>query len=220
MITVISDIHGNLEALEEVLAHAEGDIYCCGDFVGYGPNPNEVIELCIERNVQGVMGNHDHAVLHEPRGFNVHAQRAISWTNSVLNQESRKFLKELQFGLTMEKGGKKISIYHGSPTSITQYLYPSYPDSYFRKFLYGIDILMLGHTHIPMTKTIGNKLVLNPGSVGQPRDKDPRASMLFLSPEKMSCEIRRMEYSKEKYRKKIIKNNLPDFLWQRLYSGL
>ena len=220
MITLISDIHSNLEALEEVLKHAKGEIYCCGDFVGYGPDPNEVIELCIERNVKGVFGNHDYAVTDELHGFNTYARKAIEWTRSVLTKENMEFLRDLKFNLGIEIKGKNISFYHGSPTSITRYLYPIYPDSYFKQFLRDIDILVLGHTHIPMIKKIDKKIVLNPGSVGQPRDGDPRASLFFLDPEKMEIKAKRVEYNIESVRKKIIKNRLPDFLWERLYSGI
>jgi len=220
MITLISDIHSNLEALEKVLEYSKGDIYCCGDFVGYGPNPNEVIELCIEKGVKGVFGNHDYAVINKLAGFNIYAQRALEWTKSVLNKESIEFLKGLEFSIELEIENKSISIHHGSPTSVTQYIYPNYPDSYFEMFLKDIDILILGHTHIPMVKSIGRKLVLNPGAVGQPRDGNPKASMFFLDPVKMKIERKRIEYNIEKVRKKIIKNKLPDFLWERLYSGL
>ncbi|MCK4247676.1 MAG: metallophosphoesterase family protein, partial [Methanomicrobia archaeon] len=100
------------------------------------------------------------------------------------------------------------------------YIYPNYPDSYFEMFLKDTDILILGHTHIPMVKSIGRKLALNPGAVGQPRDGNPKASMFFLDPVKMKIKEKRVEYNIEKVRKKIIKNKLPDFLWERLYSGL
>jgi putative phosphoesterase len=220
MITLISDIHSNLEALEEVLKYSKGDIFCCGDFVGYGPNPNEVIQLCISKGVKGVFGNHDYAVIAKLMGFNVYAQMAIEWTKSVLNKESIEFLKELKFNINLRIGDRRISIYHGSPTSVTQYIYPDYPDSYFETFLRDIDILVLGHTHIPMIKNIGEKLVLNPGAVGQPRDGNPKASIILLDPEKMKIEEKRVEYNIEEVRKKIIKNRLPNFLWERLYSGL
>ncbi len=220
MITLISDIHGNLEALEEILHRARGEIFCCGDFVGYGPNPNEVIELCREKGVKGVLGNHDHAVLHEPRGFNIYAEKAIRWTTSVLTEENMQFLKDLSFNIVTERKNKTISIYHGSPRSITRYIYANYPDSYFTPFLKETDVMVLGHTHVPMEKRIDKKLVLNPGAVGQPRDNDPRASMFLFDPAKMTCQKKRIVYNIDAVKKKIIKNKLPDFLWKRLYSGI
>jgi putative phosphoesterase len=220
MITLISDIHSNLEALDAVLDHAEGDIFCCGDFVGYGPNPNEVIQRCVEEEIRGVCGNHDHAALYEPRGFNLQAQKALYWTKSVLTEKSRSYLKVLPFAIKMIMNGRRISLYHGSPTSISQYIYSTYPDSYFVPFLEDTDIMILGHTHIPMIKTINGKRVLNPGAVGQPRDGNPDASFFIFNPKTLEITEKRVPYDKDAVRKKIMKNKLPDFLWERLYAGI
>jgi predicted phosphodiesterase len=198
MIAVISDIHSNLAAFLAVLAEIDSAdiVYCAGDIVGYGPNPNECCALVQDRNIRAVLGNHDFVCanldrMNDPDGGmseedmelcrrmfeqkNTAAQAASLWTNRVLTAESREFLRSLpteidEHGLTMV---------HGKPGSksdrLNEYMLPGEMQDYDPDSVHG-NMLVVGHSHIP----IRTASVVNPGSVGQPRDRDWRASFLIL----------------------------------------
>jgi len=256
MIAIISDIHGNLEALKAVMAEIRGAdaIYCAGDLVGYGPNPNECCELFRKYGGRAVQGNHDFVCANLDRmdgsdeSFteegcrlcrelfeqkNSVAQVASQWTNSVLTADNKQYLR----GLPLEINEHGITIMHGRPgdvaSMLNEYLLPGQAS---RNILESIEghMLVVGHTHLPMR----TDCVLNPGSVGQPRDRNWRASYAtlksiwyrfpYIRDEDMSfrivnqvANVRRVPYDVNTVVSKIKDHpDLPDALGDRLLVGL
>lgn len=245
---LISDIHGNLEALRVVLADTReqgvNELYCLGDIVGYGPNPCECLDLVIEHCEATILGNHDQATLFDPDGFNPVAQRAIYWTREQLedgpgtpSQRNRRwdFLGELH--RTVSDGD--FLFVHGSPREPTnEYVFPE--DIYNQRKMDALfnriqKYCFQGHTHLPGVFTpdyrfitpeecnyqyrlVGDKAMVNVGSVGQPRDGDSRACYVIL--EDTSVTYRRLEYPKEETRDKIYDiPQLDNMLGDRLMTG-
>jgi len=256
MIAVISDIHGNLEALEAVLAQIDDadEILCAGDIVGYGPNPNECCELIRERGIKSVQGNHDFVCANldrldapdesfpdEDRELcrrlftekNVAAKEASCWTNKVLTEQNKEFLRRLPLQFTCNG----ITVLHGTPGSkwdlLNEYLLPGQCRPEFVRQVEG-DILVVGHSHVP----IRTERIVNPGSVGQPRDRNWRASyatfegawyrFTYIADGDMSFRvisqlvtIHRVEYDVGKTARKIkAQKGIPDSLGDRLLVGL
>jgi predicted phosphodiesterase len=239
---IISDIHANLEALEAVLADAPSDlpIWCLGDIVGYGPNPNECIERLQDLGVECIVGNHDWAVMNkvDVRDFNPDAQTAVLWTQEQLTPENLKYLENLP--LSLVKG--QVTLVHGSPREpIWEYVL--YPPIARLNFAYFTTLYcMVGHTHIPTLfrfrskdgqhacemeqpveggpQPIGEgRLIINPGSVGQPRDGDSRASYAILDTEAWTFEYRRVEYDVARIQRLMQKEGLPQRNIVRLSYG-
>jgi putative phosphoesterase len=247
-LAVISDIHANLEAYEAVMEHIsvnfpEVEILCPGDLVGYGPKPREVIEAILSNQqiLAITKGNHDHAIGGGGRDlknidtyvakFNPLAQIAIRWQVSILSEELKTFLYQLPHTRTClhhSEANAQIGIIHGSPNfPLDEYILPK-TSAQMALFpfmqLIEINILLLGHTHIPFidkaTADEKELLMINPGSVGQPRDKDPRASYAVIDLKNMTAEIIRVDYDVDKVNDQIIEAGLPDFLGERLSKGI
>jgi putative phosphoesterase len=228
-IVVISDIHSNLDAFEAVIAKLPSydELFCLGDLVGYGPQPNEVVERLRQLRPSAVlMGNHDYAVVTgDTEGFSSHAAEAVEWTRKKITHQYFEYLATLKPSASLEKGGKHLGLFHGSPSNpLTEYVLPSLTDSAVRKLIArsGAEIVLLGHTHVPMAYSFGGNMVGNPGSVGQPRDGDPRASFatLTISEGQLSFGIIRVEYDVSSVADKIVQAGLPRFLAERLYVGM
>ena len=194
---VISDIHSNLAALEAVLADIDQRgvqrIICLGDLIGYGPDPVACADLVAERCEWSLMGNHDFGVLYEPTNFNAAAEQAAYWTRRQFERASLEdptsgqrrwnFLGHLRVRVA-ENGYLSV---HGTPRRpINEYLFPddaiNNPQKLASIFERIEHVCMVGHTHVPGVFTVepGQKAIVNPGSVGQPRDGDPRASYAIL----------------------------------------
>lgn len=248
-LAVISDIHANIVALEAVLNDIQSNFkeiteyLCPGDLVGYGPNPTAVIDKLISESkfTAVTKGNHDHAIGGGGRDianfdkyidkFNRHAQQAIKWQAEVLSPEEKTFLYQLPSSrtITHKSYETSISIIHGSPQyPLDEYIRPNTPaqkDLFPFMELFEIGILLLGHTHIPFVdksksaETNEELLMCNPGSVGQPRDRDPRASYAVLDLESFSAEIIRVEYDIDVVAERMNSIGLPEFLSERLYKG-
>jgi len=225
-IAVISDVHANLEALEEVLRHVEGvDVYCLGDLVDYGANPNEAIDTVRRRGVRSILGNHDYAALTGDTSlFNAKAAMSSIWTSKHLSGESVGYLRGLEQEMKLGFEGSKVYFTHGSPDDrLWEYVDPATHSNLFGHYLakLGVGVIGLGHTHIPYVWKEEGKIVFNPGSVGQPRDGDWRASFAFLSfgGAKTEVEIRRVEYDVEKAASKIRAAGLPESHAARLAAG-
>ncbi len=213
MIALISDIHGNLEALEAVLAQLSrrDQVYCAGDIVGYGPNPNECCEVLRTRQIPSVMGNHDFvcANLHllEQEGGLPEEDRALCrkiyaqknsvakasswWTNRRLSPENRDYLRQLPLKLEVEG----LTILHGKPGSredmLNEYVLPGLGMEALSDKVEG-QMLVIGHSHLP----IRTPHVVNPGSVGQPRDRNWMSSYATLDPVRFKfCYIREEDMS-------------------------
>ncbi|QDT34540.1 MULTISPECIES: metallophosphoesterase family protein [Thalassoglobus] len=248
MRAIISDIHGNLEALEAVLEDIRGqeisEIYCLGDIIGYGPNPRECIDLVTKNCQVTILGNHDQAALFDPEGFNAGAERAIFWTRSQLeagdpagNEARWEFLGELP---RMKREGEYLFVHGSARNPLNEYVFPE--DVYNQRKMeriFGLvdNYCFQGHTHIPGVFTedynflspdevdfqieLGDtKVLVNVGSVGQPRDSDNRSSYVILDQEKKTLTFKRVPYDFEKTAAKIYPiPDLDDFLGHRLRDG-
>ena len=231
LVALISDIHSNLEALEAVWEEIDyADAFLCmGDLVGYGASPNEVVEFVREqmekRTFLCVRGNHDNAVAFGADwSFNPYARRAVRWHQRVMTDENLEFLRRLPVRqLFTDDTGRSYLLIHGSPRApLDEYLFPWLPESEFKAVLSYVkqNDLLLGHTHVPMLKEIGGRRIINPGSVGQPRDGDWRASYALIDTETGEVTFHRVEYDVEESARKIIEAGLPRFLADRLFEGL
>lgn len=194
-------------------------IICAGDVVGYCAYPNEVCKT-IQQSVRvTVMGNHDRSALERDTSFmNRYAAKAVLWTADKLDEESRSFLTGLKPGASLESEGRTIALFHGSTESMTEYVFE---EDVHEEMLSRAkaDVLVLGHTHVPYVKRYATGLVINPGSVGQPRDGDWRASFALLDSDSMECEIARREYDIDGAAAGMDSAGLPSYLADRLYSG-
>lgn len=227
-IAIISDIHSNLEALQAVLNHIKlqriKTILVAGDLVGYCANPNEVIQLLQKEKAVMIAGDHDAHVLtlKDLSWFNEFAQQALIYTNRVLTKENKAFLKTLKETYETTVDGRKIFMVHGSPDDhLKEYVYAKTPDPTLLAMLNKAkaDILILGHTHQPFVRRISGRLVVNVGSVGQPRDYSPDSEYCILDPKYMQATIQRVKYDINTASKKIVSAGLPRYLADRLFEG-
>jgi predicted phosphodiesterase len=238
-IAVLSDIHGNLPALEAVLAELQpyDAVWQLGDVVGYGPQPNEVVARLSDEGAGGVRGNHDAAALGEldTESFNDDARAAVEWTAARIEPSTRDWLATLP----ARAADEPFTLVHGSPRDPTwEYVFTS---AVARSNMSAFETAhcLVGHTHIPMVfRERGNvvealqplprrpvelgsrRMIINPGSVGQPRDGDPRASALLLDTDARSLEWYRVEYPVERVQRLMNDAKLPPRLARRLSFGL
>jgi len=228
-VLLIADIHANSPALSAVLRDAgQVDmILHAGDLVDYNPFPSAVISMTKEAGIMSVMGNHDRdSAQNKPYGYNPVAQVSCHWTYHQLKAQERFFLLSLPKKLEVKVSDLKIFVCHGSPRSLLdEYVYPEATDQLFKSFLEetSANLVVLGHTHIPFIKRIDNsKYVVNPGSVGQPRDQNPMASYMILEIQRgnrFSIYHRRVRYDIDKVYNSILTSGLPRILGERLYYG-
>ena len=225
-IGVIADPHSNLAALKAVLKdmpRVDG-LICVGDLVGYAAEPNEVVKLAKMKRMQIVMGNHDYAaVTRDVRGFNPLAAQAALWTADNLSKENLEFLSNLPTHLTLTFGKQRLYVVHGSPRDpLNEYIFPDTSNRVLAELIRDLDadILVLGHTHIPIERVVFGKLILNPGGVGQPRNRDPRASYAVLNLGKdVKVSFHRVGYDVKITAEKIEAAGLPSELATRLFFG-
>lgn len=230
---VIADIHGNLPALEKILERAKDYnpdfIISLGDYVGYGSFPNEIIEKAKKFDVV-IIGNHDMAAaVGNSDGFRSVAKDSIEWTTNVLTVENKTFIatfREFRKFSIVSEYDWEVFICHGTPEDyVGKYLMPSMPDDEKIRLLKMTDskILMTGHTHIPLEFRCSDGIILNPGSVGQPRDSDPRASAMIVDffPDwrDTKVELLRVEYDVFLMATDLRKKGLPHKLSERLFFG-
>lgn len=242
---IISDIHSNYEAflavIDDIEKHEVDQVICLGDIVGYGPNPCECVDLAMECDVV-ILGNHDQGALFDPEGFNSGAERAIFWTRAQLENATGP-KAELRWEFLSERPRQfrdgDFQFVHGSARNpLNEYVFPEdiYNPRKMERIFQMVDkYVFQGHTHVPgvftesMTffspadldytyKLDGKKTMVNIGSVGQPRDGDPRACYVLLDDETIN--YRRIEYDIDTTVKKI--HDIPDldrFLGDRLREG-
>ncbi len=229
IIAIISDIHANLPALEAVIDKLpkHDELFCLGDIVGYGPQPNEVIARLRELPPSVTLqGNHDAAVVSgDVEGFSTNAATAVEWTRRMVDSTSRDYLATLIPSARLQREGHTLALYHGSPRDpLNEYVFPGVTASDGRNLMKAASasIVLLGHTHMPMLYTFENGVLANPGSVGQPRDGDHRASfaILTISQEDVKFEVQRVEYTVSLVADRILRSGLPSFLAERLYTGM
>jgi predicted phosphodiesterase len=241
-IAVLSDIHGNLHALEAVLESLEADphdaFWCLGDLVGYGPRPNRCCALIAERADICLIGNHDLGVLGrlDLEDFSPDAAASARWTAEVLEDDPRRFLESLE----SQSVRGEIALYHASARDpVWEYVLT--PVAALASFSStDARFILVGHSHVALAfalvdwtlETIiapeGTELdlsgegrwILNPGSVGQPRNGDPRACYMVLDLEGERAEYRRIEYPVELTQEEIRERGLPEPLAERLAQGL
>jgi diadenosine tetraphosphatase ApaH/serine/threonine PP2A family protein phosphatase len=242
---VLTDIHANLEALDAVLTDARARGYAktlvLGDLVGYGADPNAVVERVRALAPAAIVrGNHDKVAcgLEQADGFNAVAKSAAFWTFAVLTPEYRQWLAALPEGPV--DVDDTVQICHGSPFDEDAYIFDEL-DAVRALKVATRPLCLFGHTHYPMTFELsaetfdsvgpatageaqlelkpGSKYLVNPGSVGQPRDGDPRAAYAIVDTEHRAVELIRLKYSIEDAQTKVIRAGLPEVLAQRLAIG-
>jgi putative phosphoesterase len=225
-IAVLSDIHSNSEALQAVSKNLDVDrILVLGDSIGYGANPNEVLDWLQENECICIKGNHEEAVISGETGwFNPFAARAILWTRDRITSANLAFIESLEAKKIVAFGGLKVAMCHGSPNDpLYEYVYKETHEHLFDYYLQkeNSNVIAMGHTHLPFLWVGKNGAVLNPGSVGQPRDGDKRASFAIINVEDdvPVVEHYRVEYDIDSAVKKILEAGLPEMLAKRLYNG-
>ncbi len=231
LLGIIADIHSNLIALNQVLTYLDGRgvdrIFCLGDIVGYGPSPNECVDLIRSKCSAVVAGNHDCALAGTVSfdRFDKPGRKALKWTSNILTVEHKAYLA----GLPLKTAEQNLTLAHASPANPEQWRYILSPADAREAFTaFSTPVCFVGHTHIPVV--IGEDLsvspfrkdgrfVINVGSVGQPRDGDPRASFGLFNTAERSYELVRLEYNVQETADAIAKAGLPAILAKRLFSG-
>ena len=236
---VISDIHSNLEALSSVLGEIDrvgvDRIICLGDIVGYGASPNECVDIIRERNIESIIGNHDVVACSkkEPYDFNPVAREAALWTRASLSDENRLFLYELP----EIRDFRDFFIVHGGISDPDLYILSPYDALEEFRLMENRTLCFFGHTHVMTYFRLSDnalnqlfdyefkiepkvKYLINPGSVGQPRDRDPRASFLIYDSREGRVRFIRVDYDISTSQKKILDAGLDARLAKRLSVGV
>jgi len=244
-LALISDIHANLPALEAVLDHigSQPDIaatHHLGDLVGYAPWPNETVALLRSRGIDGIAGNYDSTVAtdykhcgckyEDPRQEEL-SHVSFGWTRQHTSVETKKILGALPFRMDVKPNGghapgPTLILVHGTPTLNTVYWTEDRPDSFCTQMasLAGAkagDVIAFGHTHLPWHREVEGIHFVNTGTVGRPKDGDPRAgyTIMELSDGKVSVEHSRVEYDVERATRGIRESDLPDDFAEFLRTG-
>jgi len=223
LIGLISDVHSNAVALKAVLEELDElgvkIILHAGDIVGYNPYPDETIDIFKKKKIVSILGNHDRAFLTgDTSDLNSNAAAAMEWTRNTASQDSLNYILGLKDTVTIAAKGERIVMFHESP-NLQEYIYP---DDVTPDILSNIngDVLVLGHTHIPFIMDYGTRgMVVNPGSVGQPRDGNPDASFAVLDTVTRKIEHKRIKYDIEKVIRDMLTVHLPEALAYRLRAG-
>ncbi|UTF54452.1 metallophosphoesterase family protein [Natronosalvus rutilus] len=216
-IGLCSDVHGNLPALEAVLADLPDvdALVCAGDVVGYNPWPAECVDRLRDLKVPTVMGNHDRAVARETTfRFNAMAAAGVELARERLTDDQREWLASLpDERLAFDD---QVKIVHGHPADPDRY---TYPRDFSPRLLEDESVLVLGHTHVQHVERYAEGVVVNPGSVGQPRDGDPRAAYAVLDLDALEVETRRVAYDVERVQQAVAEAGLPEKIGTRLARG-
>jgi putative phosphoesterase len=214
---VISDVHGNRVALDAVFDEmpAVDRLVCAGDVVGYNPWPAECVTAIRERSVPTVMGNHDRAVASDSAfGFNSMAQAGVEYAREHLGESALAWLADLPDERMLLDG--RVKVVHGHPDDPDHYTYPA---EFAPDLLDGEDLLVMGHTHVQHHAVFDEGIVLNPGSVGQPRDGNPDAAFAVVDLDAGEVDEHRVAYDIDRVADEIDAAGLPTRLGQRLYKG-
>jgi putative phosphoesterase len=225
ILAFISDVHANLEAFDSVMRDIESrdvdQIYCLGDIVGYGPDPEEVTRRIMK--IQSIAGNYDDAVgysksscgcSYKPGRETEVGDISLNWTIENTSQEIKNYLKSLKHRMELEFDGVKFLLVHGSPLDeLLEYVTPDTEPERLRKIIENVeaDVIISGHTHLPMAKFFKGKLILNAGSVGRPKDGNPKACylLIYIHEGVLSYEFIRVSYDVKKTCEKIAMKKLP-----------
>ncbi len=234
-VAIISDIHANITALEAVMEDLHhqnvGSLYCLGDLVGYAPFPNEVIDRIRRDATPTVMGNYDDGVgfdrddcgcAYRDPDERRRGDLSLQWTRKAVDSEGKAFLRSLQSEIRFEDDGKRFRLVHGSPRRMNEYLFEDRPLSSFQRLAATseADVLVFGHTHKPYTKRVDGVLFVNAGSVGKPKDGDPRACYVVMDTSgDVDVQFRRVPYDVQKVAEAIRGSELPDEFATDLETG-
>jgi len=233
---VITDIHGNLPALQAALARIEElgieSVYCGGDLVGYGPHPNEVCALIAEREIPTIYGNYDYAIARDEEDcgcayITPHdrelGQRSVDWTLAHTSQPSKDFMLGLPFDLRFRVGETGVHLVHGSPRKVNEYLFEDKPARLYERLAAAEtdSVLVFGHTHKPWVHEYGGVLFVNCGSVGKPKDGDPRGAFAVLTatPDGVDVTIERVPYDADTVAAEVREAGLPDEFADKLLTA-
>ena len=234
-LAVFSDVHGNLPALDAVLADISDrrvdSVYCLGDLVGYGAFPNEAVERIRAAAIPTIMGNYDDGVGFERDdcgcAYREERERALGrqsleWTKSHTSPGSRAFLRSLPGQLRFEADGRRYLLVHGSPRKLNEYLFEDRSVSSFRHIAESsnADVILFGHTHRPYVKTVEEVTFINVGSAGKPKDGDWRACYALLeTADPTAVAFVRVPYDVKAIAEAIRSSNLPDEFALDLEAG-
>ena len=235
-VAVVTDIHANLPALEAALERIEEldieRVYCGGDLVGYGPDPNEVCRLIEARGIPTIYGNYDYAIARDLEDcgcayVDQHdrelGQKSVAWTLAHTDQRSKDFMRELPFDLRFAVGDSQVHLVHGSPRRVNEYLFEEKPPSLYERLAAAeeANTLGFGHTHRPWVHEYGGVLFVNCGSVGKPKDGDPRAAFAVLRPSGRKPEviIERVVYDAEAVAREVAAAGLPEEYADKLVAA-
>jgi putative phosphoesterase len=225
-VAVITDIHANLPALRGALARIDelgiDRVYCGGDLVGYGPHPNEVCALIAERAIPTIYGNYDYAIARDLDDcgcayVTAHdrelGQRSVEWTLARTDQASKDFMRELPFDLRFDLGTDTAHLVHGSPRKVNEYLFEDKPARLYERLAAAedADALVFGHTHKPWVHDYGGVRFINCGSVGKPKDGDPRGAFAILTAtsDGIVAQIERVAYDAQTVAAQVREVGLP-----------
>jgi putative phosphoesterase len=226
-VAIVTDIHGNVSALQASLQAIEAmgveRVYCGGDLVGYGPHPNEVCALIEEREIATIYGNYDYAIgrdledcgcAYVTRHDRELGQQSVAWTLAHTSEHSKAFMRELPFDLRFALGDNRIRLVHGSPRKVNEYLFEDKPARTFERIaaLSDCDVLVFGHTHKPWIHEYGGVLFVNCGAVGKPKDGDPRAAFAVVEVDEtgaVRASIERATYDADAVAREVAAAGLP-----------
>jgi len=230
---VFGDIHGNFEALTAAYSAVQflkpDKVYHLGDLGGYSPFVNEVVAFIREHTIEGVQGNYDETVANDREHCGCKyedpiqeemANTSFEWTKKHASPETKEYLKKLPFSLSFVAEGKKVLLFHATPSKNNLYWFEDRPEKFFREMAEktDADVMIYGHTHKPYWKDSNGKVFVNAGSVGKPKDGDPRAcvTLLTITTDKVNVEFLRVPYDMQKTADAIIASGLPSYFADRL----
>lgn len=225
-LALLSDVHSNLHALRAVLEDVEetapDTVAFLGDAVGYNAYPQECVDRLADACEVAILGNHDKAVLQGgEEWFNPAARAGVEHSRKQLTKDGIGYLESMVEQADLHG----VHLVHGSPRGpTTEYVFPDAPQEMLEKIAHhpavqGCNLLAMGHTHVPFVQTVGDIVITNVGSVGQPRDGDPRACWALVDTESLDVELRRVEYDIDAAAAGVREARLPDRLATRLYEG-
>ncbi len=231
-LAIFSDIHANLPATEAVKVSIESGsydgVYCLGDLGGYASQPNEVQELIQSMGCPTIMGNYDEGVgfnkddcgCHYTKPFDIEMSNvSFLWTRSNTSDSNKAWLRDLPREIRLDVEGLQVLLCHGSPRSTTEYLFENRSDSFLRQFTPdGVhdahaDVIVFGHTHVPFHRVVDGVNFINSGSVGRPKDGDPRAGYAVVSFDRecVTVEQVRVKYDVEVAARRLVEAGLPEY---------
>ena len=236
-VAVITDIHANFPALQATLARIDelrvDAIYCGGDLVGYGPHPTEVCTFVEQRSIPTIYGNYDYAIGRELTDcgcayLTEHdrelGRQSVAWTLTHTDRHAKDVMRGLPFDLRFALGEHRVRLVHGSPRKVNEYLFEDKPARTFERIAAGAecDVLVFGHTHKPWIRSYGGVLFVNCGSVGKPKDGDPRAAFALFELDAQGAvraAVERVPYDAAAVSLEVLAAGLPGEYAEKLVAG-